>query len=167
MANTYSQIFIHLVFAVKYRDGVISASWRQRLHQYMVAMVQKCGHKVYAIGGMSDHVHLLVSMSSIQSVSELVLELKRASSVWINEQRLVVGKFAWQEGYGAFSYGKSQIDGVVNYIKHQEEHHRKKTFKEEYMEFLEIFGVQYDDRYVFRCLEERMDGPKSPTGNGV
>ena len=167
MANTYSQIFIHLVSAVKYRDGVISASWRQRLHQYMVAMVQKRGHKVYAIGGMSDHVHLLVSMSPNQSVSELVLELKRASSVWINEQRLVVGKFAWQEGYGAFSYGKSQIDGVVNYIKHQEEHHRKKTFKEEYMEFLEIFGVQYDDRYVFRCLEERMDGPKFPTGNGV
>jgi hypothetical protein len=96
-----------------------------------------------------------------------VLELKRASSVWINEQRLVEGKFAWQEGYGAFSYGKSQIDGVVNYIKHQEEHHRKKTFKEEYMEFLEIFGVQYDDRYVFRCLEEGMDGPKSPTGNRV
>ena len=164
MANTYSQIFIHLVFAVKYREGVIGASWRPRLFQYMNGVIQERGHKVYAIGGMSDHVHILVSMSPKQSVSELVLEVKRASSIWINEQRLVLGKFAWQEGFGAFSYGKSQVDNVVSYIHHQEQHHGRRTFREEYLEFLKLFDIEYDERFVFKSEGSLDDVSKSPTG---
>ena len=149
MANTYSQIYVHIVFAVKYREGVIAKKWQQELYAYIIGLVEERGHKLYAIGGMKDHIHLLVSMSPKQSVSDMVHDIKRATSVWINEKRLVVGKFAWQEGYGAFSYGKSQIDSVVKYIQNQEKHHIGKTMREEYIEFLNLFGVKYDEDYLF------------------
>lgn len=152
MANTYNQLFIHLVYGVKHREGVIFPSFRQQLYEYTIAIIEKRGHRVYAIGGMQDHVHILVSMSPTQSVSDLVMEVKRGTSLWINQNRFVVGRFEWQEGYGAFSYGKSQVDKVVNYIRNQEEHHRKKTFREEYIEFLKLFEVEYDERYVFKDL---------------
>ncbi len=152
MANTYNQLFIHLVFGVKYREGVISASWRQRLYEYTIGIIEKCGHKVYAIGGMQDHVHILVSMSPKQSVSDLVRDVKRSTSMWINENRMVVGRFEWQEGFGAFSYGKSQVEKVVNYIRNQEVHHKKKTFREEYTEFLKLFEIEYNERFIFKEL---------------
>lgn len=109
---------------------------------------------MYAIGGMHDHIHILVSMSPTQSVSELVQETKRASSLWVKEHHLIDGNFAWQEGYGAFSYGKSQVNAIVNYINHQKEHHIGKTMREEYLEFLRLFDVKYDDRYVFQAVDD-------------
>ena len=153
MANTYTQLYIHLVFAVKYRDASLDKSWRPRLYQYMIGLIEHRGHKVYAIGGIYDHVHILVSMAPKQSVSELVEEVKRASTFWIKENRLVRTRFAWQDGYGAFSYGKSQISSVVSYIQRQEDHHLKHTFRDEYLSFLKLFEIPYDEKYVFREME--------------
>lgn len=153
MANTYNQIYIHLVFAVKYRTSVIAKSWRQELYYYITGLIENRGHKVYAVGGMSDHIHILVSLSPKQAISELVLEVKRASSLWIKEKRFVGCKFAWQEGFGAFSYSKSHIENVVRYIQNQETHHEKRTFGEEYVSFLRLFGVDYDEKYLFREME--------------
>ena len=153
MANTYNQIYLHLVFAVKYRDGVIDKSWRNELYQYIIGLINNRGHKVYAIGGMSDHIHILVSLSQKQSISELVQEVKRASTLWIKEKKYVRCQFAWQEGFGAFSYGKSQIESVASYIQNQEVHHAKHTFREEYISFLQLFGIEYDEKYIFHPME--------------
>ena len=153
MANTYNQLFIHLVFAVKYRAAIIDKSWKQELYQYIIGMINNRGHKVYAIGGVSDHIHILVSLNPSQSISDLVQNVKRASTLWIKEQGFVKTNFAWQEGFGAFSYGKSQVDSVVKYIQNQETHHSKQTFKDEYISFLKLFGIEYDERYVFRDLD--------------
>ena len=150
MANTYCQLYTHLVFAVKYRGGFIADAWRDELYKYITGVIENRKHKVYAIGGMKDHIHILVSMSPTQSVSDLVQETKRASTLWIKERHLVDGNFAWQEGFGAFSYGKSQIDNVVNYIRNQEMHHRGKTMREEYIDFLKIFGIDYKEEYAFQ-----------------
>lgn len=154
MANTYSQLYIHLVFAVKNRGCFIGPSWQQELYAYLTGVIENRRHKVYAIGGMRDHIHILVSMSPAQSVSELVQETKRASTLWIKERHLVDGNFAWQKGFGAFSYGKSQVNNVVTYIQNQKQHHLGKTFREEYEEFLKIFEIEYDERYVFHQVED-------------
>lgn len=154
MANTYSQLYIHFVFAVKNRGCFIGPSWQQELYAYLTGVIENRRHKVYAIGGMRDHIHILVSMSPAQSVSELVQETKRASTLWIKERHLVDGNFAWQEGFGAFSYGKSQVNNVVTYIQNQKQHHLGKTFREEYEEFLKIFEIEYDERYVFHQVED-------------
>ena len=153
MANTYTQLYVHLVFAVKNRLGLIAPSWKDRLYQYISALLTKRNHKLFAINGMQDHVHIFVSMSPTQSVSEMAGEIKRASSLWINENRLVLGHFEWQDGYGAFTYAKSQIDAVMNYINNQETHHHVKTFREEYMEFLRLYNVDFDERYIFSEVE--------------
>ena len=149
MANTYCQLYVHVIFAVKYRGGFIGESWQQELYRYMTGSAEAHGHKVYAIGGAKDHVHILVGMSPTQSVSDMVRDLKRASAMWIKERHLVDGNFAWQEGYGAFTYGKSQISNVIGYIQNQKQHHIGKTMQEEYKEFLSIFGIEFDERYVF------------------
>ena len=154
MANTCSQLYIHLVFAVKNRGCFIGPSWQQELYAYLTGVIENRRHKVYAIGGMRDHIHILVSMSPAQSVSELMQETKRASTLWIKERHLVDGNFAWQEGFGAFSYGKSQVNNVVTYIQNQKQHHLGKTFREEYEEFLKIFEIEYDERYVFHQVED-------------
>ena len=153
MANTYTQLYIHLVFAVKYRDAVIDKAWRQELYQYIIAVIAHRGHKVYAIGGVSDHIHILVSMSPAQSVSNLAQEVKRASSIWIKEKGYLRTHFAWQEGFGAFSYGKSQVGNVVNYIQNQENHHAKHSFRDEYLSFLCLFEIEHDTKYIFKELE--------------
>ncbi|GHV46670.1 transposase [Bacteroidia bacterium] len=153
MANTYTQIYIHYVFAVQNRLGLIQQKWKSELYKYMTGIVEQQGHKLLQIGGMPDHVHALVSMSPKQSPSDLMFHIKRSSSLWINENRFVMGKFSWQEGFGAFSYGKSQISDIANYIETQEEHHKKRTFMEEYLEFLKLFDVEYDERYVFKPIE--------------
>ena len=119
MANTYSQLYIHLIFAVKYRDASLHQSWRPRLYQYIIGLVNRRGHKVYAIGGIYDHIHILVSISPAQSISDLVAEVKRQSTEWIKENKFVRTRFAWQEGFAAFSYGKSQVHNVVEYIQRQ------------------------------------------------
>jgi REP element-mobilizing transposase RayT len=153
MANTYTQIYIHYVFAVQNRLGLIQSRWRDDLYKYMTGTITKKGHKLLVIGGMPDHVHALVSMSPKQSPSDLMADVKRSSSLWINDKRLVMGKFSWQEGFGAFSYGKSQIPDIANYIETQEKHHKKRTFQEEYLEFLKLFEIEYDEKYVFKSIE--------------
>ena len=150
MSNTYTQIYIHYVFAVQNRRGLIQASWRDELYKYMTGTITNKGHKLLQIGGMPDHIHALVSMSPKQSPSELMADVKRSSSLWINENRLVKGRFSWQQGFGAFTYGKSQIPKIATYIQNQEENHRRRTFQKEYLEFLKKFDVEYDERYVFK-----------------
>jgi REP element-mobilizing transposase RayT len=119
----------------------------------MAGIVLQQGHKLLAIGGMPDHVHVLVSMNPAQAPSDLMFHIKRGSSLWINEKKLVAGKFSWQEGFGAFSYGKSQIPDVAIYIEKQEIHHKKQSFGEEYKKFLLLFGIEYDENYVFKALD--------------
>ena len=154
MANTYTQIHIHVVFAVQNRMSLIQQSWNERLYQYMIAIIQKHGHKVLAIGGMPDHIHILFGFRPTQTLSDLMQEVKRDSSMWINQQRLVAGKFSWQEGYSAFSYSKSHVSQVVKYIETQTEHHTKTTFIDEYKTFLEKFGLEYDEQYIFKPVDE-------------
>ena len=119
----------------------------------MNGIIKQQGHKPYAINGPSNHVHLLVSMDPTQSCSDLVYFIKRSSSLWINENKLVPGKFSWQEGFGAFSYGKSQIPKIVAYIDNQQKHHKKKTFHEEYIAFLKAFDIDYDERYILKSID--------------
>ena len=153
MANTYTQIHIQAVFVVQNRDCVIQKSWKDELYKYITGIIQNHNHKVLAINGMPDHVHVLIGMRPTQSLSELMQDIKGGSSNWINQKGFVKGKFSWQEGYGAFSYSKSHVDAVIEYINKQEKHHRKKTFIDEYFEFLEKFKVEYDERYVFKPVE--------------
>lgn len=150
MANTYTQIHIQFVFAVKFRDAVIHSSWKDELYRYMTGIVQNNKHKLIAINGMPDHIHILIGMRPTQSISDLMQDIKGSSSKWINQKGFIKGKFEWQEGYGAFSYGKSQVKDVIAYIENQEQHHSRKTFRDEYMDFLKKFDVEYDEQYIFK-----------------
>ena len=152
MANTYTQIHLQFVFAVKYRDGLIHSSFKDELYQYITGIIKNHNHKLLAINGMPDHVHILVGMRPTQSVSDLMQDIKGSSSKWINEKKFLKVKFEWQEGYGAFSYAKSQVNTVINYIKNQEQHHALRSFHQEYLEFLAEFEVAYDERYIFKAL---------------
>jgi putative transposase len=152
MAGTYSQIYIQIVFAVQNRDALINPLWEERLYQYITGIVQNKGHKMLAINGTENHLHIFIGMSTDCSVSELVREVKKSSNSFIKENRFTKFNFKWQEGYGAFSYSHSQIDGVVKYVMNQKEHHRKTTFREEYVDFLKKFSVDYDERFLFECL---------------
>jgi REP element-mobilizing transposase RayT len=149
MANTYTQIHIQAVFAVKNRQSLILNTWNQDLYKYISGIVQNHGHKLLQVNGMPDHIHLLFGMRPIQSLSNLIKQVKQDSSGWINQKGLINKRFSWQAGYGAFSYSKSQLPRVITYIKNQEEHHKKKTFMEEYIELLDYSGIDYDDRYIF------------------
>ena len=150
MIHTYTQIHIQTVFAVQDRLSLINKRWKNDLYGYMTGIVQGHGHKMLSIGGVGDHVHLFFGFRPNESLSDLMREVKRDSAIWINKNRLVRGKFSWQEGYGAFSYSKSQVPIVCRYIENQKIHHHRKTFIEEYLEFLEQFGVEYDKRYIFQ-----------------
>jgi REP element-mobilizing transposase RayT len=153
MANTYTQIHIQTVFTVQNRHCVISPSWEIELYRYLTGIIQNYGHKVLAINGMPDHIHIFLGMRPNQSLSDLMQQVKGDSSKWINQKGFITGRFSWQEGYGGFSYGRSQIINVIDYIKDQKNHHRKKTFLEEYIEFLEKFEVPFDERYVFQPID--------------
>ena len=153
MPNTYTQIHIQVVFAVQNRVSIIRKSWKDELYKYITGIIQNYGHKVLAINGMPDHLHILIGMRPTQSLSDLMQDIKGDSSKWINQKSFVNGKFSWQEGYGAFSYSKSHVDAVIKYIKNQEQHHKKKTFIEEYHEFLDKFEVEFDERYIFKPVE--------------
>lgn len=153
MANTYTQIHIQAVFCVQDRDCIIKRSWKDELYKYITGIVQNNGHKVLEINGMPDHIHVFFGMRPNQSVSDLLQDIKGSSSQWINQKRFVKGRFSWQEGYGAFSYSKSHVGNVIEYIKNQDVHHRKKSFIEEYHDFLEKFEVDYDERYIFKPIE--------------
>lgn len=153
MANTYSQITIHAVFAVKHRENFITKKWRDNLHQYISGIITNKGAKSLAVGGWKDHVHILFGMPVTTSIADFMSAVKSNSSKWINEQQLVKGKFQWQSGYGAFSYARSQRDIVIKYIMNQEEHHRAKTFKEEYLKMLRDFDITYDNDYLFEFYD--------------
>jgi putative transposase len=153
MANTYSQIYIQIVFTVKGRQNLIKRQNREELHKYMTGIVTNRGQKLISVFAMPDHVHLLVGLKPNQSIADLVRDIKAGSSKFISDNRWVKGKFSWQEGYGAFSYSKSQIDRVIKYISNQEAHHKKKTFQEEYLEFLDRFGIEYDRKYLFEWIK--------------
>lgn len=153
MSNTYTQIHIHCVFAVKFRQSLISKGWKKRLEQYITGIVQNHGHKMIAINSMPDHLHMLVGLRPAQSLSDLMRIVKGDSSEWINGEKLTPFLFRWQEGYGAFSYSKSQLGAVINYIEKQEEHHQKKNFLEEYKEMLDNFSVAYNEQYLFKSPE--------------
>ena len=154
MANTFTQIHIHTVFAVQNRISLINRDWQDRLYKYNIAIIQKHEHKVLSIGGIPNHVHILIGFRPTQSLSALMQEVKRDSSEWINQNKFVIGRFSWQEGYGAFSYSKSQISSVAKYIENQEKHHSRQTFIEEYRKILDNFGIEYDMRYIFHDIDE-------------
>ena len=153
MANTYTQIYIHYVFAVQNRMSLINAEWESKLYKYILAIVANNGHQAYAINGMPDHIHLLVSMHPTQTPSDLMHAVKCSSSLWINRKKLTAGKFTWQEGFGAFSYGKSQISRIASYIENQKEHHKKHSFVEEYIRFLKLFEIDYDEQYIYKPID--------------
>ncbi len=148
MANTYTQLHIQFVFAVKYRKALIAKEWKERLHQYITGIIQSNNHKMLSINSMPDHIHIFIGMRPTQSISSLIQNVKTETSKWIKEQRLSLD-FAWQEGYGAFSYSRSHVPNVIRYIQNQEEHHKKETFLEEYLKILKAFEVEYDEQYVF------------------
>lgn len=152
MANTYTQIHIHFVFAVKYRKAMVHKNWKDELFKYISGIIKNNNHKLLAINGVSDHIHILIGIRPVQSISELMKSVKQNSSKWINENKFTNSHFEWQEGYGAFSYSKSQLDAVIAYIENQEQHHKKKTFREEYINFLEKFEVNYDEKFIFKEL---------------
>lgn len=149
MANTYHQIYLHTVFAVKYRKALLNKEWRSSVLGVIGNLVNETGCKTLIVNGVEDHVHCLVGLRPVVSVSELLKTVKAKSSKYINEHNLTPHRFEWQEGYGVFSYSRSQIDNVYQYIKNQEVHHQKNTFREEYLNLLDEFGVTYDEQYIF------------------
>jgi putative transposase len=155
MANTYSQIYIQVVFAVSGRESLIDNGWKDELYKFITGIVRNQGQKLLAINGVADHVHILLNIQPNIALSDLVRVIKANSSRWINEKRLVHGKFQWQEGFGAFSYSLSQLDDVIGYIHRQEEHHQKVSFKKEYTTYLKRFNVAFDEKYVFEWIEDR------------
>ena len=154
MADTYSQISIHAVFAVQNRDNFIVAPWRYELHKYITGIITAQGAKSLAVGGWKDHVHIFFGLPVNVSVSEFMNIIKSNSSKWINEQGFIKGRFAWQAGYAAFSYAKSQRDVVMRYIMNQEEHHDTKTFREEYTKMLLDFEVEFQEKYLFEFFDK-------------
>ena len=153
MANTYTQLYIQFVFAVQNGTSLIQTAWKDELYKYITGIVQNNKHKLIAINGMSNHIHVFTGYKPHQLIPDLLQVIKGSSSAWINKKGFVKGKFRWQEGYGAFSYSHSHIDRVVKYIINQEQHHKKKTFKEEYIELLNRFNVDYDERYILKDIQ--------------
>ena len=153
MPGTYSQIYVQIVFAVKGRENLLSKNWRNELFKYISGIITNKGHKSIIVHGTSDHVHAFVGIKPSMSISDLARDMKNNSTNYINKNNWVKGKFSWQEGYGAFSYGHSQVDQVYQYILNQEIHHHKKSFKEEYLDFLKKFQVEYNKKYLFDWLE--------------
>ncbi len=153
MANTYTQIYIHVVFAVEGRQNLIKPEHNDELQKYITGIVSAQRHKVIAINNMPDHLHLLAGLRPDAALSELVRDIKANSSRFINEKRWMMGRFSWQEGFGAFSYSRSQLGAVIRYVENQQQHHAKKSFRDEYTTLLEKFRVDYDRRYIFQTSD--------------
>ena len=151
--STYTQIYIQIVFAVQGRESLIQTDWEERLYKYITGIVQKREQKMLAINGMPDHIHFFIGMKPSCVLSGLIREIKKSSNEFINDNKFTKLKFKWQEGYGVFSYSHSQLDDVIAYIMNQKEHHKKKKFKEEYIDFLKKFNIQYDEKYLFEWIE--------------
>jgi len=152
MAGTFSQIYIQVVFAVKGRENLIGKKWKDELNKYLAGIIKRKGQKPIIINGMPDHIHAFIGLKPVMAISDLVRDMKNNSSNFINENKFIVGKFSWQEGYGAFSYSHSHINAVFNYIKNQEAHHSKRTFRDEYMELLKKFEVAYNEKFLFKWI---------------
>ncbi|MBK9636521.1 MAG: IS200/IS605 family transposase [Bacteroidetes bacterium] len=149
MPGTFSQIYIQVVFAVKHRESLIHSTWEEELFKYITGIVQNKGQKMLAMNGMPDHIHILIGMKPACCLSDLVREIKKSSNEFINEKKLSKYKFQWQEGYGAFSYSHSHLDNVIKYITNQKEHHKNKSFKDEYIDFLNQFEIDHKPEYLF------------------
>jgi putative transposase len=154
MANTYTQIYIQVVFAVEGRQNLIAPEHNDELQKFITGIVSAQKQKLIAINNMPDHLHLLVGLRPDSSLSDLVRDVKAGSSKFINVKRWVAGRFSWQEGFGAFSYSRSQLGTVIRYIENQQKHHAKKSFRDEYIELLEKFNVDYDKKYIFKTNDE-------------
>jgi REP element-mobilizing transposase RayT len=152
MANTFTQIYLQLIFAIQNRISLIQPSWKDELYKYITGIIQTNKHKLLIINGTSNHIHILIDYKPHQLIPELLQDIKGHSSKWINQRGFVKGKFQWQQGYGAFSYSKSQISRVIEYIENQQEHHKVKTFREEYLEILDKFQISYDKEYVLKDI---------------
>ena len=153
MANTFSQIYIQTVFAVSNRQSLIKPEFREDLYKYITGIVTNQGQKLISINGVLDHVHILIGLRPAMALADLVREIKADSTNFINKERFVHGRFSWQEGYGAFSYGHSQLDTIIRYIQNQEKHHKRKSFKNEYLTLLRKFDIAFEDKYVFDFIE--------------
>lgn len=153
MAGTYSQIYIQIVFSVKGKENLLQKSWRKEVFKYMSGIVKAKNQKSIIVNGVSDHVHLFVGLKPSMSVSDLVRDVKNNSSNFINKNNFVKGRFSWQEGFGSFSYANSQIERVYQYILNQEKHHQKKSFKDEYLDFLKEFDIEYNEKYLFEWVK--------------
>jgi len=153
MAGTYTQIYIQVVVAVQGRQNLIHHPWNTHLHRYIAGIIKGKGMKPIIVNGMPDHLHIFIGMLPSIAISDLVRDIKNNASNFVNDNKFVRGKFSWQEGFGAFSYSKSQVESVYDYIKTQEEHHKIKTFKEEYMDLLNKFEVEYNEKYLFDWID--------------
>lgn len=154
MANTYTQIYIQVVFAVQGRQNLIQPECKDELYKYIAGIIRNHEQKLLVINGVADHIHLLLGLKPNIALSDLVREIKANSSKFINEKGWIKGKFNWQEGFGAFSYGHSQLDSIISYIQNQEKHHQEKSFKDEYLSLLRKFDVAFQDKYIFDFLED-------------
>jgi len=154
MPNTFSKIYIQIIFAVKGRDNLISSAWEEELHKYISGIINNKGQKLIVINGMPDHIHILIGMKPDCCLSDLVREIKKSSNEFINKEKLTKSKFNWQEGYGAFSYNHSSLNDIISYIKNQKTHHAKKLFKDEYLEFLKKFEIEFDEKYLFEWINQ-------------
>jgi len=153
MANTYSQIYIQVVFAVQARQNLIEKQNKEELHKYMTGIVRERGQKLLAVHRMPDHTHILIGLKPSVALSDLVRDVKNGSTNFINGKRWVPGRFCWQEGFGAFSYGHSQLTGIMNYIHDQEKHHARRSFRDEHVRFLKKYEIEHDERYIFKALD--------------
>ena len=164
MPNTYTQLCGHVVFTVQNRLSLLSPGWKEEVYQYITGIVSHRGQKLLAINGPGDHVHVALGVKPTIVLSDLARDIKAGSSWLINERGWVRGTFRWQEGFGAFSFGQRDLDKVVRYIMGQEEHHRRKTFREEYIGLLKKFAVEYDERYLFSWVDAVSEEQQAPTG---
>jgi putative transposase len=152
MANSFTQLHIQFIFAIKYRAALILPDFKIELHKYITGIIQNNDHKLLSINSMPDHIHFLIGLRPNQAISALVQKLKATSNTWINDSKFSKTHFAWQEGFAAFSYSKSSLHNVINYIENQEKHHSKVSFLQEYENFLKAFGIEYDRRNIFKEL---------------
>ena len=154
MAGTFTQIYIQAIFAVNGRSNLLQKPWSDEVFKYMAGIIKNKGQKPIIVNGVANHVHMFVGLQPAMAISDLVRDVKNNTTNFINDRKLIGGKFSWQDGYGAFSYAHSQIETVYNYILNQEEHHKRKTFKEEYSDFLKKFNVEFNEKYLFDWLEQ-------------
>jgi len=156
MANTYTNAYFHLIFAVKNRNALIKKEWKNELEKYITGIIQNNKHKLLAIGSMPDHIHIFIGYDVNQLIPDLVEKIKTSSNLWIKKSKLSKFRFEWQKGYGAFTYSRSQMDTVVKYVLNQEKHHyhHKKSFKEEYLEILRKNDIDFNDEYLFLFFDD-------------